>query len=105
MLIAKAVLVSALLAASSNKDVPRQVTVAVGASTPLDLQLAGELHSCDDASVVRIDPAGDGKGWNAVGLKEGRTLCGFAENAKAQRIMLELIVIPAPKAGLPPKSE
>ena len=74
---------------------PRKVKVVVGRTAPLDLQLPATIRVCDDPTVVRVEARADGQGFDVVGLKEGKTLCGFAESAKAQRILIEVQVYAA----------
>src|SRR5262245_36086831 len=69
---------------------PTRIVIKVGKHA--DLYIRAAQGQCDDRSVVRVEDAGDH--LRLVGLKEGKTLCGFGGPKAMRFTVYEIIVIP-----------
>jgi hypothetical protein len=76
-------LVLALLAALADPpDEPKKLELRVGKQVVLELVTVQTI--CDDPEVVRVEA--HGKALTLTGLKEGRTLCSFAQSQGLRRL-------------------
>jgi hypothetical protein len=78
-----------LFALADPPDEPKKLELRVGKKLVLELVTVQTV--CDDPEVVRVEA--DGKALTLTGLKEGRTLCSFAQ-AQGLRRLYEVRVRP-----------
>jgi len=68
----------------------RKVSIKVGAFARLDIRAATGV--CDDPAIIRVEDGGDH--LRLVGLKAGKTMCGFAGPSGMDRKQYDVVVTP-----------
>lgn len=69
------VLLIALSTTAAAKEEASAIRVAIGGTHELHLGWFVHMGQCDDKTIVRVD--GGGLQVRLIGLRAGRTLCGF----------------------------
>jgi hypothetical protein len=83
------------LPASAQPPTVKQLTVKVGEAGKIHLAFPAASTVCDDLSLIRVEDGGDF--IRVVGVKAGKTKCGFwrVADAPLPTVLVEITVVAA----------